>query len=105
MYVGFEVLTILSVVRTVLCGVTPFSSERPRNFEGTNRLHLQGLTASQPINQQTQGTNLPHSDGFLLGLLFDSGDEGDMFHEMSICLRTTRRHNPEDRTFHTNVLC
>jgi hypothetical protein len=40
--------------------------------------------------------------GFLLGLLFNSEDEGNIFLQNVYFHQTTRRYIPEDRTLHNH---
>jgi hypothetical protein len=44
------------------------------------------------------------SADFLLGLLTDSEDGGDMFLRKSDCLQTTRHYNPENHYLFKNTL-
>jgi hypothetical protein len=60
---------------TVFCVVTPCSSERARRFRGTYRLHLKG----RRVSKQAYLTLTPAFVGFLLCLLFNPEDVGDMF--------------------------
>jgi hypothetical protein len=67
--------------------VTPYSSEGDLRFGGTYRFHLQGRRVSQVRNQQNQVIR------WRWRLYIPP--------KCSACLPTTRRYNPQDRTFHS----
>jgi hypothetical protein len=82
--VGFEVLTAVVMKSPIFWDITPCTLLKVnRRFGGTYRRHLRGQRVSQANKQAgsklaSRACYLPHA-GFLLGLLFDPEDGGDMF--------------------------
>jgi hypothetical protein len=64
--------------RRVLGVLTPCSAETARRFGGTYRFHLQDQKGKPSKTADEEGYRLS-STSFLLGLLIDPEDRGDIF--------------------------
>jgi plasmid stabilization system protein ParE len=77
--VRFEI-TEMTTKSKISCTIMPSGSEIARRFRRIYRLHLQGRKLSQANNQHKQLSSAcrPLFSGFLLGLLFDPEEVGNL---------------------------
>jgi hypothetical protein len=94
----YEVLTTATTKRSIFWHRTPCSSKSIDVSEEHIRLHLQGQRLSQARSPREVSRLL--NIRFLLGLIFDTKDGGNMFFRNVGWLWTICRYFPEDISLH-----
>jgi hypothetical protein len=91
-YPGFEVLTLVTIMRKVFWVSALCSSQRTRRFVGIDRFHLQNRRMSQARNRDKRA----YSSTLKMKATCSSGNSGS--------LRTTRRYTLEERLLQSAII-